>query len=278
MPLQPKKITKFQQIKIKQYYEEEPPYSTVTPLSIYIYKAHPVEFKQNTSLAEVWTRMQIFNKMNGFVANYYIDKITIWNSCPNISSILKIVICDDNKQTYLNTIYFIKSKMIEYKIPQSRVKIQFKDKDFKELLFALLHDVQIESPPLESFIENNCKPANEVKNKNLFYPRVDIKFYSKGKQVEVNQPFSAIQINTNTGNLIYRVFINNQWTAWTSDKICGANEHYIQGFQYEYKSDKYKLMYRCNIKGRGWLNWKEQTLSIPYNKDILGIELKIEVK
>lgn len=277
MPLQPQRVYKNNQLKIKEYYMGEPRFK-VTPSIINIYKAHPIEFKSNTSLAESWARMQVFNKTNGFMANYYIDKNCIWKIYPTCEKIIKVVICENSKQTQLAAAELIKILMNNFKISQNRVKIQFEDKDFTNFLLNQLQNIIIKEESVEILTkENDDILYNEIK----IDPKITSNFYTKGQwgDYKIGTPISAIKLSSNVGKLYYRVFTDKSWTPWiTSGESCGALNGAITGIQLQYESEEYILKYRCSLIGKGWLPWKEKTLNIPYGKNIDGIEFKLEVK
>ena len=276
MPLYPQEISLLDKVKIKEYMPKEPPHFTATPFNIYVYKAHQVQYRTNTTLSETWARMQIFNKMNGFIGNYYIDHKCIWHIYPNCEKVIKVVICESSSEIFSIAANLIGSLMEKYQIPIDQVKFQFKDcSELGNILENLANTLTITPlpPPQDELFEFEDDPQKEPE----FIPEVHANFSAAG--LAPNNYLSTLQILVNTGELNYRIWMGEKWQPWvTQGETCGAEGGNIQGFQMQYTSDIYRLLYRCKLKNKGWLPWKDHSPIAPYKIPIQEIEFKIEVK
>lgn len=258
------KTTTFLNIPIKECTIKAPS-STATPISIYIYQLPILPIKLNTSLAEFYLRQEKFGYMHQFTSNYYIDNLAIWQSTPPQGKIIRVTLCGDKQRTYKKAIKLIGKLANYFNISFQYIKQQFINDNFYQEIKNLTE--HIEQIQIEEEKEELLHIENEIPLKLIFEAQED-NFIGK--------PINKIRIESNIGEIVYRVWSGGAWWPWTSNGEWTGGEAQIEGFQYEATIEKYELEFRIHILNDRWTPWKTKTISIPYNKPIDSIEIRVK--
>ena len=256
--------TTFLNIPIKKYTIKAPS-SMAAPISIYIYQLPNLPIKLNTSLAEFYLRQEKNGYMHQFTSNYYIDNLAIWQSTPPQGKIIRVTLCGDRQRTYKRAIKLIGKLANYFNIPFQCIKQQFDNNDFYQQIKNLTEDIE------------QIQLVEEKKELLHIEEEIPLKLVFEAQQDNfIGKPINKIRIETNIGEITYRVWSGGAWWPWVSNGEWTGGEAQIEGFQYQASIEGHELEFRVHILNEKWTPWKTKTISIPYKKPIDSFDIRIK--
>lgn len=231
------------------------PLNKVSPRSIVIYSFPSVPIKSYISLAEFYSRQVYYNNFKGLIPNYIVDNLSVWHLQENISDKIIIIKCGDSikAENKIEILCSWLSKEYNIEIEKAAPRVEFD---------SVLTEEPIEIIPRAA----SCT--------------FEVYFGSKWQQPIKGQPIRAIKININEGQLYYRThLINGGWLDWVgNNEISGRLNSFIDGFQVDYKSDKYQLFYCFSTINSKLISWHSTNIGIPTKQYLDNFDFKIELK
>lgn len=269
MPLTPIR-KEFLNLPIKQYIITAPS-SQAAPFNIFIYQLPDLPQQFNTSLAEYYVRCQKFNRLKQFKANYYVDNLSIWETSPPQGKIVRVAICGTKERTYKKTVKLITNLAQYLTIPQEQIKLRFSNENFSLLLSAAMEKIRLPHKEIshQDFFQ---EPAAYDKEVQLTYKmQVD----NNWTETSIGKPLHGLKFSITQGKFLFRIWSGGTWYPWTDSKV--ENLSSIEGFQFELQDlPNYNLFFRVHFLNENWTKWKDKYISIPYQKTIDSIELKLK--
>ena len=239
-----------------------------TPIKIYIYELPNIIVKSNTSVGEYYLRQQLKGLMKPFEADFYIDKNYAWGISPPCHNIFKIGICGHEEKVIKNVFNLLINFIKKYKIP-------FKNIFFCGTLKSFQEDFALAAECLGVEIKKDINFDEQIKQQEIPECKCQV-YFNKTWQIPDNKhDVCGIWVKINVGKIVYRVhFYNREWSKWQDNDTQIKSETPIDGIQYEFTSDDYKLEYQVSLQGRK-IPWKEKTLFSPYGKPIQSIDFRL---
>lgn len=268
MPINPENTYILKGMKIRQYSLEKQsiPLSAAL-LSIYYVPEFPV---RRSTLGEAMVRENKFGRVE-FVADYYVDKLAIWETLPVRMDRLAIVLCGDAPAAKRNLQKLLKYVVKERKLEQRSIEFKFRNQQLEQELRDSIADV-VEEPM--SALELD---AYEVVQETPIEVKAEFLQADWTTEPDINTPIRAIKITPSRGEVKYRVHsLRSNWSKWAGNgEQCGMGP--IDGFQIQY-SGEFDLVYCCHFSSCRATNWICNKLPQPYNIPITQIELELKLR
>lgn len=238
------------------------------PFNIYVYQLPEIIVKSNTTMGEYYTRQQLRGLMEPFNCDYYVDKLSAWCIYPAYHKVLKIGICGFDNKVYKNVIKLLIYLAKKYNITIDRIFFKFNNEEL------------IENFKNEAY-NNNIEEIHFKIEEPKFHisPRCqrEVMINRSWQEPDYINPITGIKVSVNIGELHYRVhYYQQDWSKWVNN----GEELYsqtinIDGFQFQYDAEDYELEFQTLLQGRGKTQWKNKSLTVPYNQFIKDIDFRL---
>lgn len=267
MPLNPENTYLIKGLKVRQYSlkKQSIPLSAAL-ISIYYVAELPV---RRSTLGEALVRENKYGRLP-FAADYYVDKLGVWETLPVRMDRLAVVLCGQEVAARRNLKKLLKHIVEQRKVEWRSIEFKFRNRELEQEIKDYLADVV--EPPTEIEFDNY-----DVEVEQPLSIKAEYQQYGNWTETpNLIEPISAIKITPSRGELKYRIHgYRSNWTKWVNNgEVCGIGLCYIDGFQFQYAGEG-TFSYRCIFKNRAtkWINTMQPQ---PYNIPILNIEFSLE--
>lgn len=261
------------------------------PSGICIYQMPNLPIRSNTSIAEYYTRRTYYGDMRDFVPHYYIDKFAAWkilesarqgwhgkNFVDNTNR-LGVVICGDNKRAQTNCIKLVCGLLKEFSLGLNSIHYKFTPSP--EFLDDMRRrTINSSIPDFKEVLEQTQTVVKKIAVAAPVIPTIsfEVLIDKSWKKPIKGKPIRAVKINIDQGKLQYRThLINGGWLDWSSNgEVSGHTDTYIDGIQFEYVNDNYKLEYSFSTIDGMKANWRSTNFILPTKKQIDLLDLRIK--
>lgn len=210
------------------------------------------------SQSEFFTHRVINEELKPF--NYVIDNIGCWKLFNDRDIIRILIVGEEGKSTALK---LTKKLCGRYKLGLNQITLNFYDRDFIQDLVNNLSFKQSEPP----------------KPKPILKPKLTYSLHTLGewRNIGAGATIDLIKISITNADFRYRVYTKGKWLSWTNNgEIAGIPNYPIQGFQFEFKHQKYEFLYCATLLDRTKTKWRNTSMKNPYQKKVINFDFKVQ--